>query len=946
MDRIGAWARRAFQFVTESDTITNRNGGARENVAWPAGAAARERETTHGRATGSLRATKHRRAAGRATAGKCAALGYVQGCALGAAAVALSSAAHAQDCAPHWNAAFANPALDGAVWCFAEHDSGLGPELIAGGSFTITSGAERIARWDGLAWKALGAGLNGSVYALADVALAGTPTGQGARLFAGGAFTASGASSGLQRIACWNESAWLALGGGMNGAVRALVGYDDGAGTRLYAGGDFTQAGGQSAAHIASWNGATWQPLGAGLDSSVAALCVHDDGQGPVLYAAGYFGKSGGAPVSRVARWYNGTWQSTGAPFTQPVLALASWDGPHGRRLAAGGMHSTYASPYVAAYDSFSWSPLGAGFDGPVYALAASGAAGQAILYAGGVFTSSAATACPRVARYDGLAWQAEADAEAHFPLAGGGVFALAAQPPKTNAELAAGGTFTAIDLSRWFALSANGLWGAPGGALDGPALCFAGWNDPFGPALYVGGDFVHAGSAQVTRIARWNGAQWAPLASGVDGPVRALAVYDDASGASLFVAGGFQSALGSHGIPGAGLLRWNGMAWSAPGNLDGEARALAVHDDGSGAALYVAGEFAHVGGMPAARIARYQLGTWSAVGNGFDGSVFALASTPLGLCAGGLFQGSGATPTPWLARWNLSTWQAAGPLLDGPVETLAWLAPFGAPRLYAAGAFTSDGTQALGGLAAFDGTSYTALGTPPSPVRALAAYDDGSGAQLYAGGEFAPSASAPGWLARFDGAHWGGVPKGFGAATQTGGIDGAVRALSVGTSPELAGLHVGGEFQRAGGLLSKGIACWSGCAQGALSISTPEISLVQGGSQQFELSVGAGFAGSLYLVAGSISGTMPGLTLDGVHVPLAADPWTSLLLGAPNQGWYHANLGILSAAGSANARLDVPAGLSSTFAGLKFWHAGIVVDVFLAQVVWASNAVELLLVP
>ena len=42
-------------------------------------------------------------------------------------------------------------------------------------------------------------------------------------------------------IAKWNGSAWSALGSGMNGAVYALA--VDGAGN-LYAGGEFTTAGG------------------------------------------------------------------------------------------------------------------------------------------------------------------------------------------------------------------------------------------------------------------------------------------------------------------------------------------------------------------------------------------------------------------------------------------------------------------------------------------------------------------------------------------------------------------------------------------------------------------------------------------------------------------------------------------------------------------------------
>ena len=45
-------------------------------------------------------------------------------------------------------------------------------------------------------------------------------------------------------------------------------------GTTLYAGGDFTTAGGVPANYIAKWNGSAWSALGSGMDSVVYALAV------------------------------------------------------------------------------------------------------------------------------------------------------------------------------------------------------------------------------------------------------------------------------------------------------------------------------------------------------------------------------------------------------------------------------------------------------------------------------------------------------------------------------------------------------------------------------------------------------------------------------------------------------------------------------------------------
>src|SRR5262245_31423531 len=69
-------------------------------------------------------------------------------------------------------------------------------------------------------------------------------------LYIGGDFIVAG-NVVANRIAKWNGSTWTALGSGMNGRVRALAVL----GSDLYAAGDFTTAGGVSANYIAKWNG-------------------------------------------------------------------------------------------------------------------------------------------------------------------------------------------------------------------------------------------------------------------------------------------------------------------------------------------------------------------------------------------------------------------------------------------------------------------------------------------------------------------------------------------------------------------------------------------------------------------------------------------------------------------------------------------------------------------
>ncbi|MBK6679912.1 MAG: hypothetical protein IPG53_07720 [Ignavibacteriales bacterium] len=69
-------------------------------------------------------------------------------------------------------------------------------------------------------------------------------------------------------IAKWNGTSWSTVGAGVNGSVYTLK-MD---GSNLYAGGQFTSAGGVNASNIAKWNGTSWSALGDGLNQQVLSL--------------------------------------------------------------------------------------------------------------------------------------------------------------------------------------------------------------------------------------------------------------------------------------------------------------------------------------------------------------------------------------------------------------------------------------------------------------------------------------------------------------------------------------------------------------------------------------------------------------------------------------------------------------------------------------------------
>ncbi len=209
--------------------------------------------------------------------------------------------------------------LNGSVSAISVGSDG---SIYVGGNFTTAGGVtvSNIARWDGAAWHSLGNGTTNGVGGTVSAILPVSPT----EVYVGGAFTMAGVVA-ANRIARFDGTSWSALGSGMSGVISGVTSpsvnalADDG--TYLYAAGAFTNAGGTMVSSIARWDGASWTSLGSGL----ARLAL--GGTGPIagagmalvrngndLYAGGMFVTAGGKVSSGIARW-NG--QTT---FTPPVV--------------------------------------------------------------------------------------------------------------------------------------------------------------------------------------------------------------------------------------------------------------------------------------------------------------------------------------------------------------------------------------------------------------------------------------------------------------------------------------------------------------------------------------------------------------------------------------------------------------------------------------------------
>lgn len=693
---------------------------------------------------------------------------------------------------PGWTATFgAEPGTSGPVADLVVHDDGRGPALVAGGAFTAAGGfgAANVARWDGSRWSELGGGLPWEVH---DLLVADFGGGQPPVLFAAGAGE-QGVGGSIARL---SGSAWLTFSL-PNGVVRSLAVFDDGSGPKLYAAGEFTDLG----AHVARWNGTGFVAVGAGTNGDVEELLVHDDGSGPRLYAAGSFTSAGGQPASRIARWDGAQWTPLGSGMNAEVLALAVFDDGHGPRLVAGGRFTAAGGTpanRIARWDGAGWTALGSGMNGDVTTLGAldDGSGGGAVLFAGGSFTAADGLPAQLLARWNGASWLALAGG-----IQAGQVNALIAHDDGGGRGLFVGGDFQsagnlpAHHIARW----RQGAWAAfnPKGSLQADVHELAVFDDGNGPALHAAW-----GRTANFGLVRWRGASATEIATGTNGEIDALAVFDDGSGAELVAAGNF-TRLG--GVDANRIARWDGAAWRPlASGLNGPVLDLIVHDDGSGPRLYAGGEFTSAGGVSASRVARWDGVAWQALPGSVSVRVkrFALHDAGFGAgpelyAAGGRFNNADGSTANNLARWDGTRWQGLGVPIS-VIDALVSHDDGSGPQLYVGGEFGN-----LHHIVRWDGLSWGPVGEGrPSPVRTLAVYDDGGGPQLYAGTRGLLGDPVQNRMSRWDGTRWSGLGS---------EMDDAVEALAVYDAGQGAALFAGGSFEgsRAGDSF---LARWQGC--------------------------------------------------------------------------------------------------------------------------------------
>ena len=383
-----------------------------------------------------------------------------------AASMPVCSATSAQTC--EWES-IAGVGLSGRVRTMTLFDDGRGSALYVGGHFYESRGdpGNRVARWDGQSWEPLGTGLGSVVFALTEF-----DDGNGLALYAGGWFMRAGNVAETNRIARWDGHEWSALGSGMfsmgqygrDDSVLALAVFDDGIGPALYAGGHFDEAGGVPAMSIAKWDGIRWSAVGSGLTNGfgdageVRALAVYDDGSGPALYAAGAI-YSIGATVGSLVRWKGQEWEPVGGGVTSFPDTLGVFDDGTGPGLYIGGQVYTVGTlgvNRIARWNGHEWASPGGGTDHSVLSLGVFDDGRGPALYAGGSFFRAGGILSLGIARWDGQVWEALGEGLWNTNVFGPSVNSIATYNDGSGPALYVGGNFSeaggipAQNIARW----------------------------------------------------------------------------------------------------------------------------------------------------------------------------------------------------------------------------------------------------------------------------------------------------------------------------------------------------------------------------------------------------------------------------------------------------------------------------------------------------------------
>jgi len=724
--------------------------------------------------------------------------------------------------------------VNGAVYAIKFNDDGV---IYLGGDFTTAGGvsANRIARWDGTAFSALGSGCDDVVKAIRI---------NGSEILVGGDFLNCG-NIPTNHIAVWNGYLWkpfnvtteqvVMSGSGANSTVYSIV-VDD-ANDVMYVGGDFTRIMGISASRIAKINMTTLEvsPLGTGCDGIVKGIAVHPtNGR---VYLTGDFTTADGVSSPNVTYW-NGTtfvkpYENSDVGGAGTAIAIDHVNGFI--HVGFGGQWLAVLTDSDTVYNTYPAvgpiAAIGVDFDGDnVYMSGTFELTGETSPLA--YFARTGGTPAPFAGALGGTSTQGFSIAVRSGKVYFGGKFSMVG--PVSAAGIAvldvSSGVITQVgggnsnDVTGISVLDTGEVYyswanlGSSGGVikyLSGVATPVASFNararclgGSTSGRVMVGGNFSTESYAGLTDLymicyVKGNGVfRLGHLGGGfTSGGVSAMD-YEAATN-SLYIGGSFTTLLGVSATNIARIDLNTFEIFKLGTGCVGTVAAIKCDNLGK---VYVGGSFTSAGGVAnTARIACWNVATqsFSAVGLGCNNnSITTLCIDLLGnLFVGGTFTTiSGVADTSRVAVWNGTAFSPLGTGCNGRVNTIAASPLTG--DVFVGGEFASAGGVAnTARIAQWNGSSFAALGggIPVVANQHVNAINVDSKGVVYFGGSFLSAGPANTTrIARWDGSQF--LPLGTGCSASV---------YSIAILNDV--VYVGGDFETASGVTVNRVARWTG---------------------------------------------------------------------------------------------------------------------------------------
>jgi len=229
----------------------------------------------------------------------------------------------------------------------------------------------------------------------------------------------------------------------------------------------------------------------------------------------------------------------------------------------------------------------------------------------GGEFDSAGGVPVGSIARWDGSSWSALGDSQD----ASGIVESMTVHDDGRGPALYVGGAtiagFAGNQVGRWDGAQWESLQVPGVGDPDGRIIAMQSFDDGGGPMLYAGGRVTTTGAepSDASALVRWDGEEWTSVDAGLEDDVRPIvwdmSIFNDGSGPALYIAGQFDSA---SGVPASNIVRWDGQNWQAlDSGTNGTVSTLLEVQTDAGRALYASGEFSVAGGQSAFRIGQWK---------------------------------------------------------------------------------------------------------------------------------------------------------------------------------------------------------------------------------------------------------------------------------------------------------------------------------------------------